>query len=424
MIRRAVNSAIQALLFVVLALACIPKQAVNAQQNLIFGQEHAYSVYLKSNHEAFVFARLSLTNPDEAQLKSSSFELSNAKASEMSLYQVLLPRECAEYDYGRNTTRNCLRYKDPSYTNAYGYYGGGYGNNEETEYHKISYQESAGKYTFDLPKPIDSYKSGAIVAIYATKDYVKSSLGRFAFSFETLKVDQRVIKSDVAVTVETNYDLKNPDKTPSYGYYGLAEDATLSAGSAEASFTNPDVDKLVYSIGGRGQLNKTFDSVTPGESVKVEGLFAKGTFKLYMFEIMLTILGVGGFMALIIVLSKKYGKRLGGSAKQTAATQSVPASFTLLNPFHWIVSLVSVLMVGGLTLAINALTKSANGVIDDGGPVVGVFLAIIVLFVFLAVTLGPIIFVAKTHKWKAAVTVIGMELVWYTIAALLIVQLT
>jgi len=415
---------------IALIISFLPLTTVAAQENLIFGQNHAYSVYVKSNEEAFIFARLVLTNPDEKPMTNTSFTLSNAKASEMSMYQVVLPQECAQYNYESGADR-CVRYKEPSYTDSYGYYGGGYGNEEEVEYYKINYKESDGKYSFDLPKPVDAYKSTAIVAIYATKDYVSSSLDRYSFDLETLKVDQRVTESRVAVTAETDYRLKNPDRSNNYPDYGITEGVALSGAAADSSFSNPDIDKLVYEIGSNGQLNKTFKSVTPNESVGVQGIFADSWFKLYMFEVIFTVVGLIGFFALLIFISKKYDKRLFRKSKTNAsedkASAAISGRFTLLVPTYWIVSFVSTLLVGGITLAITMIVENRaffDFINYDSSPVMSVFVLLVAGFVYLAAIFGPAIVVAAKYKWKAAVIVIALQLVWYTAAALIIIGFT
>lgn len=411
----------------ILTASVIPLATTKAQEGLIFGQKHAYSVFVKSNKEAFVFARLALTNPDEAPLTKSSFTLSNAKASEMAVYQAVLPQECAQYDRSSGSNR-CVRYKEPSYTQDYNYYGSSYGEEEDIEYHKVAYKESDGKYSFDLPKPVEPHKSTAVVVIYATKDYISGSLGRFTFNFETLAVDQRVTESNVAVTAETDFQMKNPDKSYDYPYYGGSDSGTgLSAGGAQSSFTNPDIDSLVYDIGGQGQINKTFKSITPNETAIVKGVFADGWLKLYLFEVLFTTIGLIGFFALVILLSRKYGKRLRRPARSNADTvsSSVQNKFTLLTPLYWVLSFVSALLVGGLSFAMTVLTENdAFDFLVDASPVVKVFATLIVVLVYLFAIFGPAIFAGVKYKWKAAVAVIIMQFIWYVFATLLIISLS
>ena len=421
------NTKIKLILVSVFALiiSFIPFVTVKAQESLIFGQKHAYSVFVKSNKEAFVFARLALTNPDESPLTKSSFTLANAKASEMSIYQVVLPQECAQYDY-RSSSRTCIRYKDPSYTQDFSYYSNGYGDEKDIEYHKVTYQESSGKYSFDLPKTVDPHKSTAIIVIYATKDYINSSFGRYSFNFKTLAVEQRITEANVAVTVETDFQLKHPDKSQDYSYHGGFNNAlSMSEDSAQASFSNPDIDKLVYSIGGQGQLNKTFNSITPNETVSVKGMFADSWFKLYLFEVLMTILGLGGFFVLLIVLSKKYGGRIRQTTQTSAVNnQSDQNRFTLLVPLYWIASFVSALLVGGITLAITALDNhDAFNFLDKKPPVVSVFASLTVGIIYLFAVIVPAILVGARYKWKAAVTVIALQFIWYTAATLLLISL-
>ncbi len=404
----------------------LPKGSATAQANLLSGQKHNYSVFVKSNRETFVFARLALINPEESPITKSSFTLVDAKASEMSIYQVVLPQECKRYSY-RTNEPTCVHYEDPVYTQDNRYYSSPYEEGKEIEYFKVAYQEANGKYTFDLPKPVEGYKSTALIVIYATKDYVqKDYFGRYSFEFKTLAVDQRIIKANVAITPETDYQIKNADNPPGKDNpYGVGYDGMAVGGAnIETSISNPDIDELVNSIGDKGHYNKVFDNVTPNESVSTKGMFSKGRLKLYAIEYLFGLIGVIGFIALLMLLSKRYAKKTLEVNQEDGSKKNLATSYraSLFVPLFWALSFTSALLVCGLSLALMSISRSQviTAYLDDKPGLLAILLLIVAGCMYLVAFFGPAVYTAIKYKTKSALMVITLQMFWYVLVALLL----
>ena len=412
--------------FASLVVALQQSTVAHAQENLIFGQKHAYSVYVKSNREAFVFARLVLSNPNETPLTKSSFTLSNAKASEMAIYQVVLPQQCVRYDYANDGV--CREYEEPNYEMNNAFLNDS-NQQDDIEYYQVSFAESDGKYSFQLPKPVDAYKSTAIVAVYATKDYVQGFWGRYSYDFETLAVEQRVLESEVAVSVETDYALKNADRPVSI--YSSGSPRSTSGGVLqegissmdEPSFSNPNIDRLVFQIGYGGELTKEFKNVTPNETEKVSGVFAKNWFGLYVYELLTTLIVAAGISYGVVVLRRRYAKRVVRSARKNSSVHqkaSKQKPLQVFSPAYWLASFVSAVMVIGLTFLISALVQSYSFSRIVSQSILGALFLIIVCLVYIFAIFGPAVYIAIRNKWQAGILVVGLQVVWYVVIAILI----
>lgn len=106
----------------------------SAQNELLFGQNHFYTVIFRGNGEAITYAKIAITNSDEKPLAEFSFEMPKVSPSEIVMYQMKLPQECVRYNYD-DPARPCLEYRDPDYAKEYYYYGY---SNGQAEYQKNS----------------------------------------------------------------------------------------------------------------------------------------------------------------------------------------------------------------------------------------------------------------------------------------------
>src|SRR3989344_5901344 len=90
----------------------------SAQNELLFGQNHFYTVIFRGNGEAITYAKIAVTNPDEKPLTEFSFEIPQVSPTEIVIYQMKLPQECIRYDY-RDPAKPCLEYRGPDYAQRY-----------------------------------------------------------------------------------------------------------------------------------------------------------------------------------------------------------------------------------------------------------------------------------------------------------------
>ncbi len=390
----------------------------SAQNELLFGQSHFYTVIFRGNGEAITYAKIAITNPDEKPLTEFSFEIPKVAPSEIAMYQMKLPQTCVRYDYKfnyDNSAQTCLEYRDPDYAQRYYSYGYSIG---QAEYQKIQYTKSGNLYRLTLPTQVEPYKSTAIIVAYAAKGYVNESLGLYKFNFETLKVPSRIQEIRVAVDVDSDLLLKGKKSSVNYNTIGLESRSSFSAPS---TISNSSLDSVVGQIGSYGPSIKEAKNLAPNESFIVKGEYATSWFRLYLSSILLTIFIIVAIFAGIYFWAKFLKKRggqngqIGSGVNQQMTSQAPQSTISILNLTNASVSLLSAVSVVGLTyllifLSESDLFRSMNiGLVFE---IVG-FIAIILLYVL--VIFSPAIIVAIKHGWKSLVSILIAEFLWFAI---------
>ena len=384
----------------------------SAQGELFFGQNHSYTIIFRGNGEAITYAKIAITNPDEKPLTGFSFEIPKVSPTEIAMYQMKLPQECVRYDY--NTPgRPCLEWRDPDYAQRYYYYGYGY-REGQTEYQKIQYTKSGNLYRFTLPTPVEPYKSAAIVVAYAAKGYVKESFGLFKFNFETIKVPSRIEQIRVAVDVDSDLLLKGKRAQVDYG-------VPTSGLAAPQALSSRDLDRVVGKIGSYGPLVKEAKNLAPNETFIVRGEYATNWFRLYLSSILITILIIAAIFAGVYFLAR-FLKRRGGQggqfesgANQQMSAQTPQSSISIFNITNASVSLLSVVLVVGLTYLLRFLLESDLFRSFNIDPVFGIVGFITIILLYVLVIFGPAIIVAIRHGWKSLVSILIAEFLWFVI---------
>jgi len=385
----------------------------SAQNELLFGQNHFYTVIFRGNGEAITYAKIAITNSEEKPLTEFSFEMPKVSPSEIVMYQMKLPQECVNYNYS-DPARPCLQYRDPDYAQQYYYYGY---SNGKAEYQKIQYTKSGNLYRLTLPTSVEPYKSTAIIVAYAAKGYVNESLGLYKFNFETLKVPSRIQEIRVAVDVDSDLLLKGKRSSVNYNTTGLG----VSELAAPQSVSSRDLDKVVGSIGSYGPLVKEAKNLAPNESFIVKGEYATNWFRLYFSSILLTILIIAAIFAGVYFLAK-FLKRHGGQsgqfgsgANQQISNQIPQSSISIFNLTNASVSLLSVVLVVGLTYLLRFLLESDLLRSMNTDPVFGIVGFITIILLYVLVIFGPAIIVAIKHGWKSLVSILIAEFLWFVI---------
>jgi hypothetical protein len=385
----------------------------SAQNELLFGQNHFYTVIFRGNGEAITYAKIAITNSEEKPLTEFSFEMPKVSPSEIVMYQMKLPQECVNYNYN-DPARPCLQYRDPDYAQQYYYYGY---SNGKAEYQKIQYTKSGNLYRFTLPTPVEPYKSTAIIVAYAAKGYVNESLGLYKFNFETLKVPSRIQEIRVAVDVDSDLLLKGKRSSVNYNTTGLG----VSELAAPQSVSSRDLDKVVGSIGSYGPLVKEAKNLAPNESFIVKGEYATNWFRLYFSSILLTILIIVAIFAGVYFLARflkrrgGQGGQFGSGANQQMPPQSPQGSISIFNLTNVSVSLLSVVLVVGLTYLLRFLLESDLLRSMNIDPVFGIVGFITIILLYVLVIFGPAIIVAIKHGWKSLVSILIAEFLWFVI---------
>ncbi|MEO0075855.1 MAG: hypothetical protein ABIK31_07145 [candidate division WOR-3 bacterium] len=328
------------------------------------------------------------------------------------MYQMKLPQECVRYDYN-SPGQPCLEWRDPDYAQRYYYYGYGY-QEGQIEYQKIQFTKSGNLYRFTLPTPVEPYKSTAIVVAYATKGYVKESFGLFKFNFETIKVPSRIEQIRVAVDADSDLLLKGKRAQVDYG-------VSLTELAAPQTISSRDLDRVVSKIGSYGPLVKEAKNLSPNETFIVRGEYATNWFRLYLKSILLTIFIIIAIFAGVYFLVRSLKKRSGQSdqfengTNQQVSFRTPQSSISIFNLTNASVSLLSVVLVVGLTYLLIFLLKSNLLRSVNTDPVFGIVGLITIILLYVLIIFGPAIIVATKHGWKSLVSILVAEFLWFVI---------
>ncbi len=407
-----------------------PGNIVSADNDILFGQNHYYTVVFRGNGEAITYAKLAINNPDSKPMTEFSFETPDISITEMTAYQMTLPRVCIEYDYSTTRTNPpCLEYEDPDYTSSY--YYGYYRSNEKPEYQKIELTNTGNTYKFTLPKQIEPFKSSAIIVSYATKGYTKESLGLYEFNFETLKISSRIQELRIAIETDSDLYLKNKDSEVNYSVSNSISTTDSAMISSKA------LDEVVGNIGSYGQINEVARSLSPNESFSVKGEYAKSWFRLYLTEMLIALLVIAAILIGTYFLSRHIKKKKGNDSKTKEITEkpNVPLKATTKedSSLYLIIltGFISVVATVLLTILLNWLsdTDFIYSLLNYGyysspiNAVLQLICMLICLFAYLFIILGPVVLFGIKNGWKSGIFVLLSEFIWFLIMIVIFVIL-
>lgn len=387
-----------------------------AQESLLLGQRHWYSVIFRGNGEAIVYARLVISNNSKQPVRTFSFEIPSGSVSEVVVLQQLLPRSCVQWDF-QNGGNRCTLYSDPDYSNKY-FYTGTYGVEGQTRYENVQISQTGNRFTVTFAQPIEVNKSGALLLSYAAQGYVSKSLGLYRFSFPTLKVSQRIWEVSVAADVDTDFKLRGKRSAINYGTAALP---TSGLARNEGS-SNPLLDNIAGQVGSVGPLIKQAQGLAPNETLTVKGEYAASWFALYLGAIVKTVLVIVLIFVGLHYLRRYLKKR---AESKPAINPELDTSLqkwsvaALVSPFVASMGLISALTVTGLTYL---LTRSDLRYLSSYGslpPMFGIIITIAVLLLYALLILGPAIYAASKYGWKALLYVLLVQFLWYVILVIL-----
>lgn len=364
-----------------------------AQNQLLFGQNHFYTVVFRGNGEAVVYAKIVLTNTEDKPLTQFSFEIPKITPNELVIYQQKLMPTCVQYDY-RNPDRPCLSYREPDYGAYYpGYY--------QAEYQKVSYTQIGSLYQLNLPTPIESNKSAALILAYAGKGYVQESFGLSSFNFETLKVSSRIHLLKVTVDLDSSdLVLKGQQSRVNYN-----SKSNLEAMGVSSFFNSQNLDKIAQQVGLYGALTKEAKDLSPQETFSVKGEYAGTWLRLYLKEILIAVLVISALLAGTYFLRRLLKNRFAFSA------------FTL--------GLFSAGSIIGLTLLLRFIT--GRGLFKFypyyQDPVLSVVIIITAFLFYIFAVFGPAVWIGSAKGWRAFLFVLAAEIFWLLIILMLYIIL-
>ena len=392
----------------------MPPIPPDTSNSLLFGQKHSYSVVFRGNGEAITYAKLVIPNREEQVLSEFSFEIPKVSPSEMTMYQMKLPKECIRYNY-TDPNNPCVEYRDPDYGQDYYYYASG----QTAEYTRIKYTQSGNIYNLTLPNAVEPSKSTALIISYAAKGYVDNSFGLYKFNFETIRVNSRIQSTKVAVDVDSDLLLKGKQSSVNYNEgAGAIPMAKLGDSSAVSS---SELDRVVSNIGSYGAIIKEGKSLAPNESFNVRGEYANNWLRLYLNEIIITILVITVIIVLIYLVSKYINsKPKNNSAKTDIAqdkTQNIVSknSINFLNLTNVLVSLGTVILIIIVSIIIRLLNQynSWQSILYD--TTFSSLISVIMTLLYAFILLAPAIMVGLKRGWGNALSVIILQFIWFVI---------
>lgn len=394
----------------------------NPEEELLFGQEHNYSVVFRGNREAIVYAKIVLKNTSEDALKQFVFQIPKVTPSEMIVYQTSYP-----------TVQNKNYYGSDRYPV--------YNNNNLYQYTKLDFSKSGSIYTVKLARPVYENGSSTIVIAYAAKGYVTNTLGLYKFKFETIKVPSRISSIRVSVDVDSELFLKG--KKSSVNYNDSDSSYMLNEMPTTKSFSSSEMDSLVRGIGSYGSVIKSATNLASYESLVVKGEYSKSSFRLYLGNIVTVLVLIVAIFAGSNYLTKYLKKRKEikeskdgeNSKKNNEKTKEVKKEIEVKKekealPFfatkHLIFGLISTASVALLTIIIRTIIDSNwfdsfSLDYDNLGMILGVVLVIMVILLYIFAVFGPAIFVGVKHGWKSFFAVMVMEFIWFVFFVLVVV---
>lgn len=390
----------------------------DTSNSLLFGQKHSYSVVFRGNGEAITYAKLVIPNREEQALSEFSFEIPKVSPSEMIMYQMKLPKECIRYNY-TDPNNPCVEYRDPDYGQDYYYYGSG----QTAEYTRIKYTQSGNIYNLTLPNAVEPSKSTALIISYAAKGYVDNSFGLYKFNFETIKVNSRIQSMRVAVDVDSDLLLKEKQSSVNYNEgAGAIPMAKLGDSSAVSS---SELDRVVSNIGSYGAIIKESKSLAPNESFNVRGEYANNWLRLYLNEIIITILVIIVIIVLIYLVSKYISSKPKKRVVETTETQNKTNnivnknSINFLNLTNVLVSLGTVILIIIVSIIIRTLNQynSWQSILYD--TTFSSLISVIMTLLYAFILLTPAIMVGLKRGWGNALSVIILQFIWFVIILIL-----
>jgi hypothetical protein len=400
--------------------------ATAASSDLLFGQQHSYTVTMRGNGEAVVMARIVFTNTGDKVQNTFDFQAPGSAApSELSGFQQNYPQVCSRYgptplksSSGANvvpTILPCLEYLTPDYSSAYG---------QGVEYKKLKFASSGGNnYRVTLPLPVESQQTSSILISYSSMGYTHGSFGSYSFSFQTLKVNQRVASSSVAISVDADQYLQGKS---SVSYQPTVKNE-ISAQVGAVSPNYQTLNQVSDSLGRGGEVDKQANDLAPGDTLTVTGRYASSLFLLHLPGLLATL----GFLVLVVVILFVLRKRImkffhthhapRKNAPSVAALAAQPgAASAHIHPptifagaGNVLAGLISALGVSGVTWFASWYTQSQLYSQNQADTFTSTLIMITVVLAYLLFGLGPSVYLAATHRdWRRLVFAVTFEVLF------------
>lgn len=444
-----------------LVMAVVPSLPVRAENTLLNGQKHYYTVQLRSDKRAIVYARIIFQNGSSDQnLTDYKFTLpKDVTINDTSVQQILAKSAstppCIKYetidewrarintgttsvpDYQYNNSRICLetgeatQYDedfdyDRNISSRTDYYYYSYYQTRESkfEYNDLSFKNDDGTYTVTLAEPVKPKKQGSVLVAFTTSDFVAGGFfGRYDYNVKTLLTKQIIDRATVALNFDTDMYTREAEQEREYEVSpsSIEIGATASMDSASGSYESRSLDSLLGSVGRGGLYVKTQSSLLSGDTLSVKGVFGTNKTILYTKEIVTTLLLIAAVVVALVAYRrwrKKHPREqrneatndMSKSASRFSLQKDLGSSITLTKMESLSVPLVvSVASLLGTGLVVAALIGIAS-IGDDAysyGFGEGVLVSAIIVISALGLLLSPVAYMMRygadaVFKWTLA----------------------
>lgn len=396
-----------ALLATVLAL--LPATSTNAASILLNGQKQYYTVQLRSDKRAIVYARIVFENASaDKDLSTYEFSLPKDVTIENSSAQQILAKNtsdkpCQTYEtidqwrarVNKNTTyyqndsaygngKQCLvwgtadKYDEnydydtnTSSTTDYYYYSYYQKQDSRFDYADLEQTNNGNDFTVKLSEAVKPKKQGSILLSFTTSSFVSGGfLGRYDYNVRTLLAKQMVDKTTVAVNFDSDMFTREATGKRTYETSSSKSTTNIAMGADAAnSYQSRSTDNLVGSIGRGGLYVKSQTSLLPNDTLSVTGVFGTNSVVLFSNEILiglfvLALLGVALWRYL--VWRKKHPRATASDdSKPSLLTPTFASAFQKLSNASsttpWLSTiLASIISIVGTIVSMLALVSSAS----------------------------------------------------------------
>lgn len=379
----------------------------------VFGQDHNYSITLRQNGEGMVNMRVSFSNFDPAELDTLVLSTTTLNPSEVAAFQIIKERVCTQFDTttkgfssSMSEVQRCLSYDEPNYFEMWGM---------NNKYLRAQADYSDGKITIKLPEPVEEGKSGSYVLFMRVEGISEKVFGgSYEYSFETFTTDTPIRNVSIGISSDSDMKFKGAEGMVSYEDTVMRATFASAVSSKQPSFQSPDLDNYVYQIG-YGQVTKSSQNLSPGDTYNVSGLYGKTLVNLYLKEAVLISVSVLAFLGILIGGIVLFGKR------KKSPNASTPASGTTRLLILVTISFLSSMIIVGVTLGLFALSRMLETWSIYGQ---GMFLFLIVSIVSFGVYsflfIAPSVFAWMKYGKKWAAITLGLSFFWIILLLLII----
>lgn len=406
------------------------------------GQTHNYSVTFRGNGEAVVSARIVFSNIEESTMSAMTLRVPRVVPQDVMAYQISREPQCIRYkttetnpikipeqsgamyqekiQYLPSISPVCEEYQEPDFTQYW--YGGNI-------YNKAQVTTGTDSITISLPKPVKPNGSGAFILYYRAIGYAKKDIyGAFNYTFESLKVEDRIQSLQVGISTDSDLILKDAKGNVNYQTTMTSPMAELkTADAAGVGFRNSQMDTVIQQIG-YGTIVKTSSNLQPLDSYKVTGAYAEAQWMLIGKQISMWVIGIvimfviiGLFVRWLIKYFRKHGSSDSSKQKNSSHT-----GLFILEAVG--VSFFSALLIAGYCMVVFFIASLFQRMYIYSYEMIGMFVMLLLTVISFAVVslllFGPAVFIGiKQGIWKGVavfVATIGWLMMFFLVVILML----